>query len=159
MTEKLPPNLLNAGFIAKALPNAKILHMVRNPADVCFSNLRTYFTQAAAYSYDQLQLADYHAKYLDLMRHWHDVMPGRILDVAYDDLVSDTEATARRVFAFCGLPFEPAALSVDRQPGAVATASAAYVRSGILRDRGAAWKPYERHLQPLLDRLAAQAVH
>lgn len=158
MTEKLPPNLVNAGFIAKALPNAKILHMVRNPVDTCFSNLRTYFTQTAPYSYDQHQLADYHAQYLDLMRHWHAAMPGRILDVAYDGLVSDTEETARRVFAFCGLPFEPGTLSVDRRDGAVSTASTAYVRQGILPNRGEAWKPYEAYLQPLLGRLAEQAA-
>jgi tetratricopeptide (TPR) repeat protein len=153
MTEKLPPNFLNAGFIAKALPGARILHMVRDPIDTCFSNLRTYFTQAAAYSYDQLQLADYHACYRGLMRHWHDVMPNRILDVSYGELVNDTEATARRIFEFCGLPFEASALAPDAA-GPVATASTAYVRQGILRDRGQAWKPYAAHLRPMLERLS-----
>ena len=156
MTEKLPSNLINAGFIAKALPNARILHMVRDPMDVCFSNLRTYFNSAAPYSYDQVELGDYHGHYRELMRHWHTVMPGRILDVAYADLVAEPEATARRIFDYCGLPFEAAALSVDRETGAVATASSAYVRKGILRDRGAAWKPYAQHLQPLMELLAPQ---
>lgn len=152
VTEKLPPNLVNAGFIAKALPNARILHMVRDPRDTCFSNLRTYFNRTAAYSYDQLQLVDYYRQYRDLMRHWHAVMPGRILDVDYEELVADPEATARKVLAFCGLSFEPGTLAVDR-PGAVATASSAYVRSGILRNRGSTWKPYAEHLQPMLDAL------
>ncbi|MEO8366960.1 MAG: sulfotransferase [Pseudoxanthomonas sp.] len=152
VTEKLPPNLVNAGFIAKALPNARILHMVRDPRDTCFSNLRTYFNRTAAYSYDQLELTDYYRQYRDLMRHWHAVMPGRILDVDYDELVAHPEATASKVLAFCGLPFEPGTLSVGRQ-GAVATASSAYVRSGILRNRGAAWKPYADHLRPMLDAL------
>lgn len=153
-TEKLPSNLLNAGFIARALPQARILHLVRDPADTCFSNWRTYFGRAAPYAFDQLALADYFAGYRDLMRHWHAVMPGRILDVAYDDLVADTEAVARRVFDFCGLPFEAAALEVSRSGGMVATASHAQVRRGILRDRGGAWQPYRRQLQPMLDRLA-----
>lgn len=152
VTEKLPPNLINAGFIAKALPGARILHMVRDPRDTCFSNLRTYFNRTATYSYDQLQLTGYYRQYRDLMRHWHAVMPGRILDVDYDELVSDPEPTARKVLAFCGLSFEPGMLAVDR-PGAVATASSAYVRSGILRNRGAAWKPYAEHLRPMLDAL------
>lgn len=154
-TEKLPPNFLNAGYIAKALPGARILHLVRDPVDTCFSNLRTYFGRAAAHSFDQIELADYYAGYRDLMRHWHAVMPGRILDVSYDELVSDTEATMRGVFEFCGLTFEPQALQVQRGDGAVATASHGQVRQGILRNRGGAWRPYAQHLQPMLGRLHA----
>jgi len=151
-TEKLPSNFLNAGFIARALPGARILHMTRDPADTCFSILRTYFNHAA-HAFDQASLAHYHGRYRRLMRHWHAAMPGRVLDVAYDDLVNDTETTARRVFAFCGLPFEPGALAIDRAGGTVATASHAHVRDGILRDRRRKWAPYESHLRPLLDGL------
>jgi tetratricopeptide (TPR) repeat protein len=154
LTEKLPPNLINAGFIAKALPNARILHMVRDPIDTCFSNLRTYFSNAALYSFDQVNLANYAGHYRDLMDHWRTVMPERILDISYDQLVKDTEATARRIFDFCGLPFEAEALQIERSSGAVSTASSAHVRQGILTNRGAAWKPYEAHLQPMLRRLA-----
>lgn len=158
MTEKLPPNLVNAGFIAKAIPAAKILHMVRDPVDTCFSNLRTYFSNAAAYSFDQITLGNYFGHYHDLMQHWRNVMPQRILDVSYDELVSDTERCARRIFDFCGLPFEASALEVGRASGAVATASSSQVRRGILKDRGAAWKPYEPHLQPLLRQLRERGL-
>ena len=158
LTEKLPPNLTNAGFIAKALPNARILHMVRDPVDTCFSNLRTYFSNAALYSFDQNDLGNYFGHYSGLMQHWREVMPDRILDVSYDALVGDTEATARRVFEFCGLPYEAEALQVERSSGAVSTASSASVRQGILTNRGAAWKPYEPYLQPLLERLGAQGL-
>ncbi len=153
LTEKLPPNLVNAGFIAKALPGAKILHMVRDPVDTCFSNLRTYFSNAALYSFDQMQLAHYYGQYLDLVQHWRTVMPERFMDVAYEDLVNDTQATAARIFDFCGLPFEAGALQVERSSGAVSTASSASVRQGILTNRDHAWKPYEAHLQPMLARL------
>ena len=153
LTEKLPPNLLNAGFIAKAIPNARILHMVRDPVDTCFSNLRTYFTNAALYSFNQVDLANYVGHYRDLMDHWRSVMPARVLDISYDRLVNDTEATVRGIFDFCGLPFEADALNVERSSGAVSTASTAHVRQGILTNRGAAWKPYESHLQPMIDRL------
>ncbi|GAB3104203.1 tetratricopeptide repeat-containing sulfotransferase family protein [Lysobacter terrae] len=153
LTEKLPPNLLNAGFVAKAIPNARILHMVRDPVDTCFSNLRTYFTNAALYSFNQLDVANYVGHYRDLMEHWRTVMPSRVLDISYDGLVNDTEATVRGIFDFCGLPFEADALNVERSSGAVSTASTAHVRQGILTNRGAAWKPYEAHLQPMIDRL------
>jgi hypothetical protein len=76
-----------------------------------------------------------------------------MLDVAYDDLVRDTEAEARRVFDFCGLSFAPVSLDVGRASGDVATASTTSVRAGILRDRGGAWKPYARQLQPMREAL------
>lgn len=158
LTEKLPPNLVNAGFIAKALPDARILHMIRDPVDTCFSNLRTYFSNAALYSFDQISLANYFGQYRDLMQHWREVMPERLLDISYDGLVTATEPAARDVFTFCGLPFEADALRVERETGAVSTASSAHVRQGILTNRGAAWKPYETHLQPLLGRLSELGV-
>lgn len=153
LTEKLPSNFLIAGLIAKAIPNARILHMVRDPIDTCFSNLRTYFTSAAPYSYDQVDLANYFGSYRDLMQYWHSVMPGRMLDVSYDELVTNTEVAARRIFSFCGLPFESEALQVARASGSVMTASTADVRKGILTNRGAAWKPYEARLAPLMAQL------
>jgi len=155
LTEKLPANLLNAGFIAKALPQAKLLRVVRDPMDTCFSNLRTWFAGVAAYSHDQAQLAGHYLRCERLARHLHEAMPGRILDVSYTDLVDDTEATMRRVFAFCGLPFAPQALDVGRASGDVSTASTTSVREGILRNRGGAWRPYARQLQPMRDALEA----
>lgn len=158
LTEKLPSNLLNSGFIAKAMPGARLLHMNRDPVDTCFSNLRTLFSDAAPYSYDQIELADYYADYLRLAAHWREVLGSRWLDVTYGALVADTEVQVRGVFDHCGLPFEAEALSVERSSGAVTTASAVDVRKGILRDRGNAWSPYHAQLAPLLDRLAARGV-
>lgn len=158
LTEKLPPNYINAGFIAKAIPDARIIHMVRDPVDTCFSNLRTYFSHAALYSFDQITLANHFREYRDLMQHWRDVMPARLFDIHYEQLVSQTELTTRGIFDFCGLPFEKDALRVERESGAVSTASSAHVRQGILTNRGAAWRPYERYLQPMLDRLSELGV-
>ena len=155
LTEKLPANLLNAGFIAKALPQAKLLRVVRDPMDTCFSNLRTWFAGVAGYSRDPLQVAAHYLRCERLARRLHETMPGRILDVSYTDLVDDTEATMRRVFEFCGLPFAPQALDVGRASGDVSTASTASVREGILRNRDGAWKPYARQLQPMRDALGA----
>lgn len=153
VTEKLPANFLNIGFIAKAIPQARFLHLVRDPMDTCYANLRTLFSEVAAYSYDMGEMGQYFRWYRSLMRHWHEVMPGRVLDVRYDDLVQSPEAQMRRVAEYCGLSFEPGMLDLERSDGAVVTASAAQVRQGIVKDRGRAWLPYEAHLQPLVDAL------
>lgn len=152
-TEKLPGNFLHAGFIARALPHARIIHMRRDAVGTCFSNLRTLFSEAAPYSYEQQELAGYHRHYKRLAEHWHEVLGPRILDVDYAALVVDPEGQMRRIAAFCGLPFETAMLSPSGDGSSVVTASAADVRSGIVAGRDNAWEPYEAYLQPLLEEL------
>lgn len=155
LTEKLPSNFLNLGFIARALPHARILHMVRDPLDTCFSNLRTMFSDVNTFSYDQRELAQWYGQYHRLMAHWHQVMPGRVLDVHYDKLVADPEGVMRGVLDFCGLPWDAAATRLDReQGGAVATASSPQMRGGIIKNRSAAWAPYEDKLATLIEGLA-----
>lgn len=153
-TDKLPSNFLNIGFICRALPQARILHMVRDPVEVCFSNLRELFSEANPYSYDQLELADYYRQYRRLMAHWKQAWPGRILDVDYAELTRDPEAVMRRVTAFCGLPFEPAMLDTGARTRGVATASAVQVRQGIVARDKPKWAPYAGYLQPLIDALS-----
>lgn len=152
-TDKLPSNFLNVGFICRALPQAKILHMVRDPVETCFSNLRELFSDANPYSYDQLELADYYKQYQRLMAHWHQAWPGRILDVDYAELTRDPEAVMRRVSAFVGLEFEPGMLDTDARKRGVATASAVQVRQGIVARESPKWAPYEACLQPLIQAL------
>lgn len=152
-TEKLPANGLLAGFIARALPRARFLHMRRPPMDVCFSNLRTLFGGAASYSYDQAEVANYYRSYAALNDHWRKTLGERWLDVDHADLVADPEAQMRRVLAHCGLDFDPAVLSLDARSGAVSTASAAQVRGGIRKDTAAAWRPYRGQLKPMANAL------
>lgn len=154
VTEKLPGNFLHLGHILRAVPDAIVLHMVRDPVDTCFSNLRTYFDEAAPYACDQQDMADYYHRYRALMRHWHGVAPGRILDVDYAGLVADPRAAIGRVLEFCGLAFEPEVLQVERAGGSVSTASMMDARLGIRTDRHRAWQPYEKHLAPLFSGLA-----
>lgn len=153
-TEKLPQNFLNVGFIARALPQAKFLHLVRDPMDTCFSNLRQLFSGAALYSYDQTELADFYLLYRRTMAHWRKVLPGRVLDIPYEQLVADPEGMARRVADYCGLGFEPGMVNLQRPGGTVSTPSTTVARTGFRRDRGAVWRCYERYLTTLLDRLA-----
>ena len=155
LTEKLPSNFLNVGFILHAFPEARIVHMRRDPAETCFSNLRTIFRGAAPYACDQRALADYFLLYRRLMAHWNTVAPGRILEIDYADFVDDPTVQARRLLEYCDLEFLPSVLDLDRKGGASATASAAHVRNGILKDRHAQWVPYKRHLRPMLEILSS----
>ncbi|MFC4314266.1 tetratricopeptide repeat-containing sulfotransferase family protein [Steroidobacter flavus] len=152
-TDKLPSNFLNLGFIAQALPRAKILHMVRDPVETCFSNLRELFSDANPYSYDLGELADYYNRYAGLMKHWHACFAGRILDVDYARLLTEPEVQLRRVAEFCGLSFDPAMLEIGSRRRGVVTASAVQVRSGVVTRDLPKWAPYERWLAPLIDGL------
>ena len=152
-TDKLPSNFLNVGFICSALPQARILHLVRDPVEVCFSNLRELFSEANPYSYDQLELALYYRQYQRLMAHWHALLPGRIMDVDYAELTRDPESVMRRVTTFCGLDFEPSMLELGKRTRGVATASAVQVRQGIVARDKPKWAPYADYLRPLIDAL------
>lgn len=155
ITDKWPPNHLTVGFICQALPDAKIIHMIRDPVETCFSNLREMFGGAAAYSYDQAELASYHLQYQQLMRHWHERFPGRILDVDYARLTTDTEQVMRQVSAFCGLAFVPGMLDPRTATGSVATASAVQVRGPVTAPGKPKWEAYRDYLQPLIAALQA----
>ena len=153
-TDKLPSNFLNIGFICQALPQARILHMVRDPVETCFSNLRELFSDANPYSYDQRELALYYHQYERLMAHWRQAYPGRLLGVDYSRLTRDTETVLREVSDFCGLPFEPAMLALQERKRGVATASAVQVRNQVVALDKPKWAPYESYLQPLIQGLA-----
>lgn len=152
-TEKLPQNFLNVGFIAKAIPQARFLHLVRDPMDTCFSNLRQLFSGAALYSYDQAELAQFYLLYRRTMAHWRDVLPGRVMDISYERLVSEPEQVARAVAAHCGLQFEPGMVEIERSSGTVSTPSATAVHQGFQKNRGQVWRHYESRLSALREGL------
>lgn len=158
LTEKLPSNHLNVPWILAALPEATVVHLRRDPIDTCFSNLRTYFRGAAPYATAMEDVADYCLAYRRLMARWNELLPGRIVDIDYAEFVASPEDVARRLLDACGLRYLPDVLDIARSPGRTTTASAAEMRSGILRDRHGAWHPYRRQLQPMLERLGGAAV-
>jgi thioredoxin-like negative regulator of GroEL len=157
-TDKQPANFLNAGFICRALPQAKILHLVRDPVETCFSNLRELFSGINEYSYDQRELADYFLQYRRLMAHWHAAFPGRILDVSYAALTSDPEASMRVVAAHCGIDYVPAMSDPRSSKRVVSTASSVQVRERVVRREVPKWAPYARHLEPLVRALREGGV-
>lgn len=150
VTDKLPSNYYMVGFIARALPHARFIHLNRDPIDVGLSSLRTLFSHAATYSYGQEDYVHHYRNYRRLMDHWRQLLPDRILDVQYQDLVDRPEETAARMAAFCGLDYEPAMVSIEQRKDAVSTASSVMMREGIRRDRSRVWARYERHLGPLV---------
>ena len=151
--DKLPPNHALAGLIARALPQAPILHLVRDPMDVCFSNYRALFGDSYPYSYDLGALASHYREYQRLSTHWHAAMPGRILDVAYAELVTEPERTTRRVLEHCGLAWEDGCTDLARNESPVATLSSPQVRSSISTRSLGEWRRYEKQLTPLADAL------
>lgn len=151
-TDKLPQNFMNIGWIAGSLPQARIVHLVRDPMDACFSNLKELFAAPYAYSYDQRETAGHFVRYRQLMSHWHQRFPGRILDVRYEELVSDPEGTVRRVAAHCGLDASATSGATPANQ-VVATASAMQVREPIHQRGIGAWSRYAGQLAPLQQEL------
>ena len=146
------------GLIHKALPKAKILHMVRDPLDSCYAIFKTLFFNAYDFSYDLDELADYYIAYRRMMRHWHETMPGVIQDIRYEDLVANTEAEARRIYQWCGLEWNPAALNVPDKGKVFATASAAQVREPVHTRSINSSRKHGEGLAKLIQKLAAAGI-
>ena len=155
ITNKMPANFFYIGLIHLALPHAKIIHAMRDPMDSCFSCFSHLFNDTMEFAYDQGTLGRYYVRYMKLMEHWHKVLPeGTILDLSYEDMVADTEAQARRVLAFAGLPWSDKVLDFHKNTRLVKTASVAQVRKPIYKTSVARWKHFARHLRPLHDLVA-----
>ncbi|OOG62183.1 sulfotransferase [Rhodanobacter sp. B04] len=154
--DKLPHNFLYAGFIANALPNAKIICLRRDPMDTCLSNFRQLFALQSTnydYSFDLLDTGRYYVLFDRLMAHWQRLFPGRILEVDYETLVDSQENSSRQMLEFCGLSWDDACLRFEDNPAPVATASAVQVRRPMYRSSVKRWKHYEAQtadLQKLL---------
>lgn len=151
--DKLPSNWQRIGLILAALPGARILHLVRDPLDVCFSNWRALLDESFAYSYDLPTLGAYYRAYRHVMAHWRQARPGAVLDVPYADLVRTPESTMRTVLDYCDLAWESACAGVHGNATPVMTPSAAQVRDGIHTRGFGQWRPYAGQLQPLIDSL------
>jgi tetratricopeptide (TPR) repeat protein len=147
--DKLPINIQMVPFIRQALPQAPILHMVRDPMDVCFSNFRAMFGNVSAYSYDMRALAHYHGLYRRVAEEWEALLPDAMLKVSYAELVRNPAAVLRHVLQHCGLEEEDACLHPERNVAPVATPSSMQVREPIHTRGIGTWRPYAHHLEPL----------
>lgn len=156
--DKMPINFIYCGLIKKALPNARIIHLVRDPMDSCYAAYKTLFSQAYYFSYNFDELATYYTCYHRMMQHWHEVMPGAILDVRYEDIVADTERQARRILDWCGLNWQDVVLEPAANDKPSTTASAAQVREPIYSSSVRKWHRHEVALAPLKARLVAAGI-
>jgi hypothetical protein len=154
ITDKMPGNFAFVGLIHLAMPNARIIHACRDVRDTAFSCFSLLFSGGHTYSYDLAELGHHCRAYLRLMQHWREVLPGVMLEVRYEDVVTDLEAQARRIVGFCGLEWEDACVDFHRTERSVRTASAAQVRNPIYHTSIGRWRAHEGALQPLLQSIA-----
>jgi tetratricopeptide (TPR) repeat protein len=146
--DKLPLNYLYVGLIHLALPNAKIIHVQRDPMDTIYAVYKTLFTDAYPFSYDLEELAAYFVAYSGLMEHWHTALPGAIQTVRYESLVAELDVEARRLVEACDLDWQPACLEFHRSEEASTTASSVQVRRPVYQSSVGKWREYESQLQP-----------
>jgi hypothetical protein len=129
--DKMPNNFASIGLIALALPNARIVNSRRHPLDTCLSCYKQLFARGQPFTYDLLELAEYYLEYERMMAHWHALLPGRVLDIQYEDMVADQRGQTLRLLEFCGLPWEDACLAFHETERAIRTASSEQVRRPI----------------------------
>jgi hypothetical protein len=159
--DKFPGNFFYAGMAARALPNAAIVCLRRNPMDTVLANFRNLFAIGSRYydySYDLLDIAAYYARFDRLMAFWREALPGRILELDYEALVENQEGETRRLLAHCGLDWSDECLDFHTHSGAVSTPSAAQVRRPIYRDSVARWRKHADALAPVRAWLEAQGI-
>jgi len=156
--DKLPSNFLYLPLILKALPNAKIVHLVREPMDACFASFKQLFADAYPHSYDQQEMARHFARYHRLMATWRERFPGRFFDIRYEDVARDLEPSARALIDYLELPWEDACLAFHEQDGAVATASAIQVREPAHTRSIGRWRHYQAELAPMRAALQAEGI-
>lgn len=156
VVDKLPANFRLVGLIHLALPNARIIHVGRDPAGTCFSCYSTVFSRGLEFTYELGELGRYYKAYKTLMAHWRTVLPAEaMLEVRYEALVGDLEPEARRIVAYCGLDWDERCFKFHETERPVHTASAVQVRQPIYSSSVGRWQPYKDHLRPLFDALGA----
>ncbi|MCB9989686.1 MAG: tetratricopeptide repeat protein [Rhodospirillales bacterium] len=155
ITDKMPGNFSKIGLIACILPHAKIIHCRRDPIDNCLSCYKQNFARGQYWSYNLEELAEQHLLYQDIMDHWRKVLPGRFLEIDYEETVGNFEEQARKLIDFVDLPWNDACLEPHKQKRAVLTASKTQVVKPIYKTSVKAWQRYEDELQPLIQGLAA----
>jgi len=151
--DKMPNNFRHVGLIHLILPNARIIDARREPMACCFSNLKQLFAQGQEFSYGVEDIARYYRTYLELMRHWDRVLPGRVLRIQHEDVIDDLEGNVRRILDFCGLEFEPRCVEFHKTERSVRTASSEQVRQPIFREGLDQWRHFEPWLEPLKNAL------
>ena len=151
--DKMPNNFPSIGLLKLILPNAKVINARRHPLDSCFGSYKQLFFKGQSWSYDQFEIAEYYLQYQRMMDHWHEVMPGQVLDVSYEEMVADQEAQTRRILDYLELPFEEQCLRFYETDRPVNTASSEQVRQPIYTKAVHFWRNYENKLDEMIEGL------
>lgn len=155
ITDKMPANFHYLGLIHLMLPNAKIVHVKRNPVDTCLSNYTRLFNRSQYQSYDLTEVGRYYLHYARLMEHWRMVLPAdAFYEIQYEELVADQEGQARALLKYCGLEWNDACMDFYKTERVVRTASITQVRQPIYTSSVEKWRKYQNHLEPLLQVLS-----
>jgi tetratricopeptide (TPR) repeat protein len=157
-TDKMPLNYLYLGLIHRALPHAKIVHVIRQPMAVCYAMYKTLFKDGYPFSYDLSEIGRYYLAYRRLMDHWQATLPGAIHCVRYEALVQDQVGESRRLLDFCGLEWQEACAEFHRNAAPTTTASAVQVRRRIYDSSVSQWRHYAAHLAGLEEQLHAAGI-
>ncbi len=152
--DKMPNNFRHVGLIHLILPNAKIIDARREPMACCFSNFKQLFANGQEFTYSQQDIGRYYRTYVELMQHWDEALPGKVLRMQHEDVVEDLEGSVRRLLEFCGLGFEPACLEFWKTERNVRTASSEQVRRPIFKEGLDQWRHFEPWLGPLKEALS-----
>lgn len=154
LTDKLPSNFLYIGLIKSIFSNCKIIHCYRNPMDNCFSIYKNHFTDdSLSFAYDQKELAEYYAKYQELMKHWKNLFPNQIYDICYEQLIENKEQETRRLLDYCGLDWDENCLEHHKNKSKVKTLSTSQARQPVYRSSIEIWKSHKEILGDLYNTL------
>ena len=154
ITDKWILNFKTIGFILSAFPESKIVHLKRDARATCWSIYKHYFSdEGNRWAYDYQDLARFYKSYLGLMDYWHNLFPGKIYDISYEDLTSNQEKETRHLLKYCDLDWDENCLNFYTNTRAVKTASAVQVRNKMYQGSSDVWRQYSEHLKPLLDAL------
>ncbi len=157
--DKMPNNFRHIGLIHMILPNAKIIDARRGAMSCCFSGFKQLFAEGQEFTYGLEEMGHYYRDYVRLMDHWNAVLPGQVLRVDYQDVVTDLEPQVRRLLDFVGVPFEPGCLDFHANERAVRTASSEQVRQPIFRSGLDQWENFAPYLDPLRAVLGPELVN
>jgi tetratricopeptide (TPR) repeat protein len=149
--DKMPNNFPSIGLIHLILPNAKIIDARRYPLDSCLSNFRQLYGRGQPFTYDLTDIGEYFLEYQRMMDHWHAVLPGRVVTVQYEDVVTDFENQVHRLLDYCELPWEDACLRYHETDRPVRTASSEQVRQPVYTKSVHFWRNHEKNLGELIE--------
>ncbi|MBK6288765.1 MAG: sulfotransferase [Pseudomonadales bacterium] len=150
-TDKMPNNFSGIGLIRLILPQAKIIDARRHPLDSCLGSFKQHFALGQSFSYDLVELGEFYLEYRSIMRHWHEVLPGQVLEMRYEELIRDQELQTRRLLDYCGLQWEEACLRFHETERPVRTASSEQVRQPLYSSSVNHWRNFRGHLGPLIE--------